>query len=63
MEVQALSGHGTMRFMYLGVTVTAQEPTVAQEQEERLQTQKRLQRQGNLYRARERIFFYFSSVD
>lgn len=59
MEVQALSGYGTMRFMYLGVTVTAQEPAVAQEQEERLQTQKRLQRQGNLYRARERIFFLF----
>ena len=46
--MQALSGHSTMTFMYLGVTVTVQEPVVAQEQEERLQTLKRLQQQGNL---------------
>ena len=49
-EVQALLGHSTMKFMYLGATVTAQEPAVAQEQEERLQTRKRLQQQGNLHR-------------
>ena len=40
-----------MRFVYLAVTVTALEPAVAQEQEERLQIQKRLQQRGNLYSA------------
>ena len=47
--MQALSGLSTMKFMHPGVTVTAQEPVVAQEQEERLQTLKRLQPQGNLF--------------
>lgn len=35
-----------MRFMYLAATVTVLEPAVAQEQDERLQIQKRLQQQG-----------------
>lgn len=50
MGVQALFGHSIMKFTYLGVTATAQEPVVAQEQDERLQMQKRLLQQGNLYR-------------
>jgi len=48
--VQALFGHSIMKFTYLGVTATVQEPVVAQEQDERLQMQKRLLQQGNLYR-------------
>ena len=52
--MQALSGHSTMKFIFLEATVTAQEPVAAQEQDERLQRRKRLLRQGNPYRARER---------
>ena len=37
-----------MRLMCLAVTVIVLEPAVAQEQEEKLQIQKRLQQQGNL---------------
>ena len=57
MGVQALFGHSTMKYMYLGVTVTAQEPVVAQEQDGRLQMRKKLLRQGNLYRVRLRTDF------
>lgn len=39
-----------MRLMCLAVTVIALEPAVAQEQEGKLQIQKRLQQQGNLYK-------------
>ena len=58
--MRALPGHSTMKFMHPGVTVTAQEPVVAQEQEGRLQTLKRLQRQGNL---REDCVLFFRRMD